>query len=508
MARYLVSINAADDTAAQSAITTAGGSVERTLSFGLTYEIEATAEQVAAISGLVVSEAKDTAVTAELQGATFTRTHLDKCIHYSGERAWNPANTGTGQTVYLVDTGINTSHQEFAGKLIVNLYSNFMDNDSIGNFTDEVGHGTMVASVIIGDQIGTAKDCTLQNIKLFNAVSGSVTVGEIIDALAAILTHHNANDNTKAKVVCLPWTIPSNAFVNAKVQELNDSNLVVVAAAGNAGADVSTVSPAGVKNIITVGSFNDSLQVTSFTNAPYNSTTGWINFGAEVDSFAIGVDVPAADYANVSNYVDATGTSISAGITAGIVTHHIERSPSENSSWIKEAYLMEGHSPALFALTFDNANASVDYDGVYKSMATTKNVDSRVLTSKRSGRILNVQSGQTGTVNLGISADASNISVLAFAPTPPFITANVSTGVVSVDATSIDANLSPGVYLFAMRGEVANATLVEEYSIGIYTSDISELSESANVTSYYYDDDNDEYDEVVEYQTATPFQKP
>ena len=59
-----------------------------------------------------------------------------------------------------------------------------------------------------------------------------------------------------------------------------------------------------------------------------------------------------------------------------------------------------------------------------------------------------------------------------------------------------------------MRGEVANATLVEEYSIGIYNSDISELSESANVTSYYYDDDNDEYDEVVEYQTATPFQKP
>ena len=43
MARYLVSINAADDTAAQSAITTAGGSVERTLSLGLTYEIEATA---------------------------------------------------------------------------------------------------------------------------------------------------------------------------------------------------------------------------------------------------------------------------------------------------------------------------------------------------------------------------------------------------------------------------------------------------------------------------------
>ena len=503
MARYLVSIDAADDTAAQSAITTAGGTVERTLSFGLTYEIEATATQVSAISGLEVSELKDTSVAAELQASTFTRVHLDRCIYVTGARAWQPSHTGTGQTVYLVDTGINTSHHEFIGRTIVNLHSNFTDDDAISNFGDEAGHGTMIAGNIVGQNIGTAKDCTLQNVKLFNAVSGNITVGEIIDALAAILTHHNANTPTLCKVVCLPWTIPSNAFVDAKIAELNASNLIVVAAAGNAGVDVSTVSPGGVREIITVGSFNHSQEVTSFTNAPYNSNTGWINFGAEVDCFAIGVDVPCADYANTTNYIDGTGTSISAGLTAGCITHHIERRPSENSTWHKEAFLLEGHHAGLFLLTFDNANANVDYDGVYKAVTNTKNVDSRVLTEKKSGRILNVQSGTTANVDLGLSNAASNVQLLAFAPTPPFIDANTSTGIVTVNASSIDANLSPGVYLFALRGEVANATMIEEYSIGIYSSDISELAESANVGTYYYDDDNDEYDEVVDYQAST-----
>jgi len=79
--------------------------------------------------------------------------------------------------------------------------------------------------------------------------------------------HHNANTNSNVKAVCLPWTIPTNAFVDAKILEMNASNLVVVAAAGNDGVNVNTKSPAGVDEIITVGSFNNDLQVTSFINA-------------------------------------------------------------------------------------------------------------------------------------------------------------------------------------------------------------------------------------------------
>jgi len=148
MARYLVSINAADDTAAQSAITTAGASVEATLGFTLTYEIEATEAQKDAISGLTASQLATETVSATVQaGATFSRTHLDTIVHSSGNNAWNPARTGTGKFVYLVDTGINNLHNEFVGGTIQNLWSAFADDDDVSTYGDAGGHGTAVASM-------------------------------------------------------------------------------------------------------------------------------------------------------------------------------------------------------------------------------------------------------------------------------------------------------------------------------------------------------------------------
>ena len=133
MARYLVSMNSADDTAAQSAITTAGATVVSTLGFNLTYEIEATEVQKDAITGVTASQDASESVTVTAQGTTFTTDHLDRCIHSSGERPWNPARTGTGKFVYLIDTGINTSHREFDGATIQNLWTNFADDGSISD---------------------------------------------------------------------------------------------------------------------------------------------------------------------------------------------------------------------------------------------------------------------------------------------------------------------------------------------------------------------------------------
>ena len=72
MARYLVSMNSADDATAQSAITAAGATVEATLNFGLTYEIEATPEQLSAIADVTVSEAKETTMLLSTDSASPT----------------------------------------------------------------------------------------------------------------------------------------------------------------------------------------------------------------------------------------------------------------------------------------------------------------------------------------------------------------------------------------------------------------------------------------------------
>ena len=182
-------------------------------------------------------------------------------------------------------------------------------------------------------------------------------------------------------------TCTLQSFVDAKILEMNASNMVVVAASGNDGVDVNTKSPAGVDEIITVGSFDSDLNVTSFTNTPHSSTNSFINYGAQLDMFAYGVEIDVADKANVANYLTGTGSSLSAGLVAGIVTHYVQRDPALTSSEIKDQMLQQGHATGQVYLTFDESDANVDYSSVYKSVISTKNVDSRVLTTAPSGRI-------------------------------------------------------------------------------------------------------------------------
>lgn len=501
MAQYYVTMNSADDAAAQSAITVSGASIVKTMSFDLTYEIEATPEQLAAIAGIEFSESKETAATVQLQ--TADTSHLDLCYHPTGLGQWDPEFNGVGETVYLVDTGVSSTHVEFADATLSNLYSNFADNETISDFDDESGHGTLCASLIVGANIGTATGATLQNCKLFNENNDAVTIGEIVECFSAILTHHKLNQD-KVKTVCVPWTIPQNDLVDAIVKNMNRNNMVVVCAAGNDGVDVNTKSPAGIQNIITVGSFNRDMEVTSFTNSPQSgASTGFVNFGASLDIFAPGVDISTASHTDDSAYNLVSGTSVSAALTAGVVTHFTERFGDWDSNSIKETFIQEGHVSGIKYLTFDESDPNVDYTQVHKSTLSTYVVNRRVLADAPSGRLINVQLGSTQTVDLGINTLADGVSELEFAPPPPWVDVNVETGIVTINADGIDPTLAPGVYIFAIRGVVDGITMVEEYSIGLYNTELAELDPDADVSSFYYDPDNTEYDEVVNYQLAT-----
>lgn len=501
MAQYYVTMNSADDTAAQAAITASGATIVKNMSFDLTYKIEATAEQLAAIADVNTSVSADETSTVQLQ--VVDNSHLDLCFHPTGLGMWEPEYHGTGETVYLIDTGVKSSHDEFTGATVSNLYTNFAEDATIADFDDENGHGTAVASMIVGANVGTATGATLQNCKLFNENNGSVTIGEIVECFSAVLDHHKLNQE-KTKVVCVPWTIPQNSLVDAVVANMNKNNMVVICAAGNDGVDVNTKSPAGIQNVITVGSFNVDMEVTAFTNSPMSGAqTGFVNFGASLDLFAPGVDIQAASITSDSTYNLLSGTSISAGLAAGCATHFTERFPDMDSNAIKETFISEGHSAGIRYLTFDESDPSVDYSQVHKATLTSYMVNRRVLANAPSGRLINVQMDSTATADIGLNTAAEGVAVLEFAPTPPWATFDVATGVLSVDTNGIDPTLAPGVYIFAVRGVVDGVTMVEEYSVGLYNTDIAELDPDADVRTFYYDSDNGEYDEVVNYQLAT-----
>jgi hypothetical protein len=276
-----------------------------------------------------------------------------------------------------------------------------------------------------------------------------------------------------------------------------------VCAAGNEGDDVNGYSPAGVNRVLTVGAFNRDLEVSNFTNTPWGTSAavgGFVNFGAELDIFALGVGVDAAAANTAAEYIAITGTSAACGTVAGIATHYIERYASKTSDELKDIIMSEGHFVGESSLVFDTGSTAVDYSSVYKSIVQTENVSQAYLTTAPSGRIINVQSGTTGSVSLGLNLAATDVAVLDFAPAPAWISVDLSTGVVSVDAAAIgEAQIVPGAVVFAIKGVVGGETLVEEFSIGVYATDVSELAEAS---SYYYDATADEYDAVVSYQVA------
>ena len=147
----------ADASAAQTAITSTGATISKTYSFSLTYKIEAEDAQRDAINGVLHIEdyGREAVITP-----TFNTNHLKMLCNDVGSSAtaYNPSSTGSGEHIYLVDTGVNTTHAEFSGRTVNNLYTGF---GSGTDFTDTDGHGTSMASLIIGANIGTAKDCLL-----------------------------------------------------------------------------------------------------------------------------------------------------------------------------------------------------------------------------------------------------------------------------------------------------------------------------------------------------------
>lgn len=527
MANYIVVMDQnthADNSSAQTSIENAGGSVLTTFDLSLTFEISATADQVANISGLKYSSPSDDSSGLSLQVLNTRHFNYVDNRSYSIEEAieqnanasydyyedFTPKFTGAGKTCYLVDSGIDSTHIEFANASINNLFSTIP-----GDFDDYSGHGTSIGSLIVGENLGLAKDATLQNVKLFDNLSGNVTVGNVINALNSVLVHHNANNPNDVKVLCAPWVTTQNNIIDDKISEINNSNIVVVASAGNQGNDVNGYSPAGVEEIITTGAHDVHWEITEFTNTPWYgevASTNVNNYGAAVDIFTLGVNVCAAESGVPTGYRDVTGTSATAGIVAGGVLGYIEKHPSENSNRIKEIIISEGsiRGKKKLSLSTEAEAAGLNFDAMNKSILQVDSggTDSTgELFGFPSGVVLKVQRGQTANVDLQLNSSASNVAVLSFSPLSPWMTFDVSTGILTADTTSLDANMAPGFYLFGVRGKLNGITLVEEFSVGVYESSESELESGS---SYYYDDDNSEYDlaQTVNYQLAPPILTP
>jgi subtilisin family serine protease len=215
---------------------------------------------------------------------------------------------GTGVRVYVVDTGIRTTHTEFGGRAIWG--ANFITGSPN---TDEFGHGTHVAGTIAGKTFGVAKSATVVAVKVLDK-TGSGTMSGIILGLNWAVNNAKARNAPKKSVVNMSLGGAYTASVNAAVKAATDAGLTVVVAAGNSNDDSSYYSPASAPSAITVGAVEGT-----------NTRTWFSNYGTLVDIFAPGDAVISSYHTSDSATRYLAGTSMASPHVAGLAAYFIAK---------------------------------------------------------------------------------------------------------------------------------------------------------------------------------------
>lgn len=240
---------------------------------------------------------------------------------------------GSNITVYLMDSGIEITHPEFINSKIINLYS-VTPND----FSDRVGHGTALASVIVGNTCGIT-NATLKVVKITDPTHTTL-LSELLDSLDAIITDHV--DNTFSVLNC-SFAIDKNEWVEHKLRLLAAEGVFIMAAAGNDGRTIEDVTPASMMEAMTIGAYNQSLYPCDFSNFTGGSTISVagensVNHG-ELDGWAPGENIYAASLNGTYGFV--AGTSIATAITSAVLASNLSWLVDENGQKLTGYHLIE-----------------------------------------------------------------------------------------------------------------------------------------------------------------------
>lgn len=221
---------------------------------------------------------------------------------------------GKNVNIYLVDSGIDMSHEEFFGSQISLLHS-FTPDD----FTDRNGHGTALASVMVGKTCGLS-DSHLKVVKIFeNEVP--LFQSQLLEAFDAIYNDMVANPNV-LPIINMSWQISHNPYINSKVIKLMDHGAICVVAAGNTGNPISDVTPACVPGVIVIGSYNKDFKPSTFSQYTMEdlvSSPDSTNHG-KLAGWAPGENIYSANIKG--GYRLVSGTSISAAIHTSALAYN------------------------------------------------------------------------------------------------------------------------------------------------------------------------------------------
>lgn len=212
---------------------------------------------------------------------------------------------GVNVTVAVIDSGVDLRHSEFSGVTITPF-------DALDSREGPHAHGTSVAGAIVSHLrlMGSAPAAHILAIRAFDASGKSAesTSYVILKGLDLAAGHG-------AQVVNMSFAGPKDALIGRGLAALAARNIVMVAAAGNAGPKSPPLYPAADANVIAVSATDAKDKLFAASNR-----------GNYIALSAPGVDLllPVPD----DKYQVASGTSFSSAYVSGLAALILERNPA------------------------------------------------------------------------------------------------------------------------------------------------------------------------------------
>jgi hypothetical protein len=212
---------------------------------------------------------------------------------------------GTGIRVAVIDSGIDTKHRELAGSIVDSF-------DALASSEGPHIHGTGIAGAIAAHArlMGSAPAAELVAIRAFSGTANGAQSNSWV-----ILKALDYAARRNARIINMSFAGPKDPLVERGINAEAARGIVMVAAAGNAGAKSPPLYPAANPNVIAVSATDAQDHLFQASNR-----------GGHIAVAAPGAEVflPAPD----EKYQMTSGTSFSAAYVSGVAALMLERNPA------------------------------------------------------------------------------------------------------------------------------------------------------------------------------------